>query len=238
MDEVLEQGILLSIKYAQTLLDEGGRLYGQDHHQASIPFCVLSLEETYKTHYLLDLLDKNKTISKTDLDNLKNHKIKLTNHIIIIQKQWNRVSDALLKKELKKLIKLGIDPEVSDKESLFKRLEEDFLDYQNLKKLKESCFYSSWDKNKKTWFSFLKIPKQSQKKINLWIVHEAAIVLMYAYYRLELMTNKSKTQIIRNKIRKKGVKELKHESIQRNKFSKNIKNGHIEFRKYYSSVDF
>ena len=83
---------------------------------------------------MVDLLDKNKSISKMDLDNLKNHKVKLTDHIIIIQKQWNKVSYALLKKELKKLIKLGIDPEVSDKESFSKRLEEDFLDYQNLKK--------------------------------------------------------------------------------------------------------
>jgi len=104
-DPKLLNGLKLSIKYSKDLLRRSVKYYGNHDYQTSIPLGVLSIEESFKAHFLCYAIEKSKKITKNEWCDLKDHKFKLTFEIGKTRRSLQRISEYELKRELKKLEK-------------------------------------------------------------------------------------------------------------------------------------
>ena len=187
-------GIYLCLNNSETFLKTSNQLLNNKNYQASIPIATISIEEAMKGLELVMKLDRNWGITVDDWDKLMNHKHKLTG---VLQWALNTLENMNSADFDKVKNDMATETGVRYEDSLDagkRNLQRTLAAYGHLQKLREMCFYSSWDKQNAKWLVFSELTEEKQEVLAFFVFMEAQIRFNILKKFIEKFVNKQRKQ--------------------------------------------
>lgn len=165
------------------------RFHNENEFQLSIPFAILSFEESSKMDHFLNFVENKKNISRNEWEELRQHKFKLTQSEKEVKKILESQSDLDILLQNLFMKDRGLKNIASTKEeAIFVKKNE--IEYKSkFSKIKEICFYANWNTQKNDWDNFQKIPFVEKESLSFFIFTEVEHKLLLAKLSLEYLEN-------------------------------------------------
>ena len=186
----LDFGFYFCLHNSEKFLKTTKLLFMNQNYQLSIPIATISIEETMKGVEILTKSEHNQTISKDEWEALKNHKHKLTHVLNNALSATNELTDETFKKAKQQAAK--IDNQIGDFsiEDTIKILQNQANVFSYFKELREGCFFTDWDKQRRRWISFDELSKQMQEALAFFVYVSAQDALNVFKIGIERYVNR------------------------------------------------
>ena len=186
----LLQGFYFCLYNSEKFFKTSKLLFDSKDYQSSIPIATISIEETMKGFELLKKFSHDQGITVENWKYLKNHKYKLT-HVLEDNIQYLKSTpDKNITKTRNEVAKTGLRNDDVSIDDAIKSLQIMLARYTHFQKLRESCFYSDWDKLSEKWMIFDELPQEKQEALSFFVCEEARTSLILLKRNIERYVNR------------------------------------------------
>ena len=186
----LLSGVYSCLHNSEKFVKASKLLFDNENYQASIPIATISIEESMKGLALLRKFSSDQVVTIKDWMDLKNHKHKLTYELEWAIKHLGNASDSDLEKAKEAAVKIGYQSHDISADRAIRELQNKSGIYAHFQKLRESCFYSDWDKLRKKWTIFDELLKEKQEALSFFIYKAAQSDIDFLKKGIEAYVNR------------------------------------------------
>lgn len=252
LNNKIRPGIYIAKEHAEYFLKMSTKLHADNEFQAAIPFAILSFEESSKLNHLLNFLKKNHDISRSEWEDLRDHKFKSTDTEKKVKKELE--DQSTLDIHIQNLImhSVGLKNVAKTKDDAIFLKQKEIEVQSKFPKIKEICFYANWNEKKNEWDGFQNISTIEKKALSAFILHLAEHKWLLAKLALEslekpyssfppdaLFSGAKFTKYLTEKIKHSknldATKEMQKFESKANENVKEYQLGYKIFCKYFSN---
>ena len=183
-NDKIRDGAILAKEHSEYFLKQGEKLHNDKEFQAAIPFPILAFEEASKVDHLIDYINEKKDIDKNDLNELRDHKFKLTKNEKDVKDGLEGQSDLDFSAQSSILQSVGLNA-IPSRNAAIETKEKEIEANAKFSKIKEMCFYANWNSSKNDWDDFKKIPLNEQEALSFFLIWSSKRKLLLAKLSIE-----------------------------------------------------